>query len=198
MSNAVSSYSTWGAHRGQYAETFREIGACVVAIEANPELVREIRRHFPGIDVEEVALGSAEGEAVLRLGADTNHSTLSEEWASKIPERWVGATRVRVTTLDGLIARYGTPTMVKIDVEGYESEVLAGLSMPIRTIMFEYLVDLPNVTRAVVRRLEQLAPYRFHVVGTDTSVDGSGLLAQLGTEGSGDIVATIDESHVIA
>ena len=49
-----------GAHRGHYAETLREIGARVVAVEANPDLAAEIRRHFPGLVVEETAVGRKE------------------------------------------------------------------------------------------------------------------------------------------
>jgi hypothetical protein len=67
----------------------------------------------------------------------------------------VDAFVVEVSTLDELIAVYGEPAFCKIDVEGFEAAVLAGLTRPIRTLSFEYvpsahdaaLVALDNVAR---------------------------------------------------
>jgi hypothetical protein len=44
---------------------------------------------------------------------------------------------VKMTTLDLLIQEYGVPDYVKVDVEGYELEVLRGLTHPVRMISFE-------------------------------------------------------------
>lgn len=43
-----------------------------------------------------------------------------------------------MTTLDDVIAEYGVPGFCKIDVEGYESNVLEALSKRIPYISFEY------------------------------------------------------------
>ena len=45
-----------------------------------------------------------------------------------------------MTTLDILIEKFGVPKFIKIDVEGYELEVLKGLSHSIHLISFEYTV----------------------------------------------------------
>jgi FkbM family methyltransferase len=153
-----------GAHRGHYAETFREIGARVVAVEANPELAMQITRHFPGISVEAVAVGSESGELPFHVGRDTEHSTLSASWAGKKPDRWVSEVRVPVRTLDWLIERHGPPAFCKIDVEGYEHEALLGLSRPLRALSFEFQCADTAVAVSAVRRLAELGDYRFNVV----------------------------------
>ena len=71
---------------------------------------------------------------------------------------------VEVTTLDALIAAHGIPRFVKIDVEGYEAEVLAGLSQPVPWIALEYLPAAPEVAQAGVARLAALGDYAFNLV----------------------------------
>jgi FkbM family methyltransferase len=109
-----------GAHRGHYAETFMELGARVVAVEPNPALADEIRRHYPQITVVAKAVGAKPGTAELTLGRDTEHSTLSTEWASRHTGRWNGTVTVEVTTLAELIGAYGRPLLL---LHGYEFAV---------------------------------------------------------------------------
>ena len=47
---------------------------------------------------------------------------------------------IKINTLDNLIAIYGIPKFCKIDVEGYEEEVLKGLSVKVPYISFEYTI----------------------------------------------------------
>ncbi len=46
--------------------------------------------------------------------------------------------KVPVTTLDDAIKSYGLPSFCKIDVEGFEMQVLRGLSQPIKVMTLEY------------------------------------------------------------
>jgi hypothetical protein len=50
--------------------------------------------------------------------------------------RWDNVISVPLVTLDELIARYGEPQFCKIDVEGFEHEVLSGLSQPLPALSF--------------------------------------------------------------
>jgi len=52
-------------------------------------------------------------------------------------ERWRRRVRVPAITLDQLIGRYGEPRFLKLDVEGFEGEALAGLSRPLGALSFE-------------------------------------------------------------
>jgi hypothetical protein len=74
-------------------------------------------------------------------------SSFSKEWIDAIKKsgrfsdyNWNKEQVTEIETLDNLISKYGKPQFIKIDVEGYEYEVLAGLSQPIMTISFEYTI----------------------------------------------------------
>jgi hypothetical protein len=56
-----------------------------------------------------------------------------------------------------LIEKYGIPQFIKIDVEGYELEVLKGLSHPINAISFEYTVpEQAEKLVTCIKRIEEL------------------------------------------
>jgi hypothetical protein len=76
--------------------------------------------------------------------------------------RWDTAVPIKVTTLDALIATYGRPAFCKIDVEGYETAVLQGLSQPLPALSFEYIPAVKERAVACVRRLSELGLYRFN------------------------------------
>ena len=69
--------------------------------------------------------------------------------------RWDRSVEVAVTTLDELIAAHGDPAFCKIDVEGFEADVLAGLSRPLRALSFEYLPPAHDAALAVLERVER-------------------------------------------
>jgi len=88
------------------------------------------------VTIEPVAVGRASGTISMMVNPDNpTVSTASHEIVSAArdapgweAQRWTRTIRVPVTTLDSLIARHGMPAFIKIDVEGFELEVLAGLS----------------------------------------------------------------------
>ena len=71
---------------------------------------------------------------------------------------------VPVTTLDALIEAHGLPAFCKIDVEGSEAEVLAGLSQAVRGVSVEFVAGSLEVAAACVQRLDQLGVYEFNAV----------------------------------
>jgi FkbM family methyltransferase len=67
-----------------------------------------------------------------------------------------------------LAAEHGTPAFVKIDVEGFEDRVLAGLTQPVPALSFEFTTIAREVAARCLERLAQLGPYRFDVALGET------------------------------
>lgn len=122
-----------GASIGARTEIMLALGAKVIAFEPQPECAREIRaRNNGNLTVVEKAVGSEPSVGSL-------HLTTSPALASFEPvEVETGSLTVEITTLDEAIQKFGRPKFCKIDVEGFEVEVLKGLSQPIRGLSLEY------------------------------------------------------------
>jgi FkbM family methyltransferase len=162
-----------GAHVGSRLRAWLPLGARIIAVEPQPQCMRLLRRwygHHSRITLIEQAVGAMPGMAELFISPRTPTVTsLSLTWIEKIQSshgfeqvRWEYAVSVPVITLDQLIAAHGLPAFCKIDVEGYELEVLKGLSQPIPVLSFEYLPADLNPARRCIAHLAALGNYRFN------------------------------------
>lgn len=163
-----------GAHVGHRSRALAGAGAQVLAIEPQPLFADFIARHVvgPRIRLHRRAVGAAAGRAVLNIAPrHPTVSSLSTRWIEQVADvvdfrhvRWCERIEVEVTTLDALIARFGVPAFCKIDVEGLEAKILAGLSQPIELVAFEYNPATLDIAQACIDRLTTLGDYRFNRV----------------------------------
>jgi FkbM family methyltransferase len=162
-----------GAHAGNRTRAMLAAGARVVALEPQPLFHAWLARDLPkGVTLLRAAAGADPGRG--RLAISRLHPTVTSlvpgfaETMAAAPGfgyvRWDAEAEVDVTTLDALIAREGRPRFIKIDVEGGEATVLAGLSAPVDWIAFEALPTLPGVTTAALARLGTLGAYEFNFI----------------------------------
>jgi FkbM family methyltransferase len=163
-----------GSHVGDRIGAFRRCGARVVALEPQPDCARVIRAIYQGdkdVTVVESACGSKAGKLTLHINsANPTVTTASTEFVKAADgaggwegQTWDRSIDVPVTTLDALIEAHGLPAFVKIDVEGFEADVLAGLSQPLPCLSFEFTTIQRDVAFACLNRLADQAPYAFDV-----------------------------------
>ncbi len=162
-----------GAHVGNRIRVFLALGAQVIAVEPQPQMMRWLRwlygRH-PRVTLIAAAVGAQAGTATLHISRRTpTVSTLSADWITAVQQdpsfarvRWETAVSVPVLTLDELITRFGRPAFCKLDIEGYEVEALRGLSQPLPALSFEHIPAAAHLTIACTARLAELGTYQFN------------------------------------
>ena len=146
----------------------------MVAIEPQADFATWLRWQFKErdeIEVVETALAAEPGLASMHISpTNPTVTTLSSDWIDSVTKvdsfkdvAWQAPIQVPVTTLDRLIDSYGCPVFCKIDVEGFEAEVLKGLSQPIKALSIEFLPAAIEVALEAVDLLEALGRYRYNV-----------------------------------
>jgi FkbM family methyltransferase len=119
-----------GANFGYYSILATRLGAQAVAFEPDPANLQEFLQHVElnGFDnkirLERMAVFSRTGEISLDpASGQTPHGNAHVHASGDLA---TGAIKVPCTRLDDFVISNPVPTLVKIDVEGAESEVLKG------------------------------------------------------------------------
>ncbi len=201
-----------GANRGNYTKLFLQKGATVISIEPQKECIAFLKLRFAfskKVEIVPFGAGAEPGEQKFLISSSDATSSMNPNWVDKVKAskrfsqwnvEWKKSVTVQLTTLDLLMKKYGTPSYIKIDVEGFEMEVLKGLTQPVENISFEYtLPEMKNEAINCVNYLGSLGSYAFRseLTGDHQYVSREVILAEInvmcesGTLHNGDIFAAI-------
>jgi len=151
-----------GAYMGNRVEIFLGLGAKVVSIEPQEKCINYLKKRFsknPNFILIEKGLADKKGELSFSICEEADSiSTFSEDWKEGrfSDYQWNIKKTVPVTTLDNLIKEFGKPDFCKIDVEGFEKQVLMGLTSPIKYLSFEFVKEFFDDTKNCLDYLNSL------------------------------------------
>lgn len=153
-----------GANRGQSAEVYLAVGARVIAFEPQTDLHPEILQvcnRSPRLEIVALGLGDTEETRTFYMTSYDQVASLREDWEGTR----IGETTIEITTLNRQIERFGLPDYCKIDVEGWEPQVVNGLDKAIPIISFEYHISAKEIETAktVLRRIASLGNYSCNI-----------------------------------
>ena len=163
-----------GANVGEKAALFARVAQTVVCVEPDRTCVAALRRRFrsnPNVRIVHAGVSASSGTEILhQIEAGSCYNTFSPKWAALLtdtarprfasPPQIKAAVNVTMTTLDALIAEYGTPSYIKIDVEGSELSVIKGLSVSVPLLSFESILpDFRDETLEILTRLREHNPH---------------------------------------
>lgn len=168
-----------GANIGDRTESLTRICKIVIAVEPLPFIIKKLKSRFKynkKIIIEPFAIGEKESITDMYVSNIHTMSTLSADFIKNVYDKWSAppiyqhTIKVKTVTIDQLIQKYSIPYFIKVDVEGYELEVLNGLTHSIPYIAFEY--NPTNIEKAIqcIERLIKInSHYKFNIALEDTA-----------------------------
>jgi FkbM family methyltransferase len=123
-----------GAHYGDDTAWYLELGYRVVAVEANPELAKELEKKFihavrdKKLTVVNVAITEKDNETVPFYISQVVCRSSAKKYLAERDGNLAQTIDVATTRLSTLFEKYGTPYYCKIDIEGNDAIAINSLA----------------------------------------------------------------------
>jgi FkbM family methyltransferase len=163
-----------GANKGEYVDFFlSKAFDKVVAVEANPLMIEFLKDKYATdsrVEVVGKAISDVAGQTIdFWVCSDTGISSADLSWStigrfSRDPNYKWEKIQVRTTTIDQLVLLYGAPNHIKMDVEGYESVALRGMSLAYCPVRFEWEEEKIDELEQSLYHMKEIGYYYFGIV----------------------------------
>lgn len=166
-----------GAHHGLFTEKCKKLypESKIVALEANENLWEILHDKYTNnsdiIPLNYIVSDTTGKKEKFYLCDYDQISTASLDWINNSRFKdynYNNNTFVTTVNLDSLIKIFGDPDLIKIDVEGYEYEVISGLSKKVGDICFEWAEEQYEKINLTCKKLESIGYTEFgYILGDD-------------------------------
>jgi FkbM family methyltransferase len=170
-----------GANTGKWALANLTTNTSIIAVEASPTTFEVLKQDTQDKNItclNYAVTDSSEKTVSFYESVSNTLSTLDKRWLEdprsrfgiNSPYRGYGPYQeitVNSITLDKLVATYGVPDLLKIDVEGAENRVIRSLTQKARLLCFEWSAEWNIESFECIDHLESLGYNRFHVQNGD-------------------------------
>ena len=157
-----------GAHIGDKSKELIKNNIKVVMVEPQPFCLDQLNKLYsenPLVNIVPKGLGSSIQKMEMSINSETPViSTFAEHWklGRFSNSKWDKKITVDITTLDELIKKFGNPNYIKIDVEGFEHEVILGLTKKSGIVSFEFTSEFINDAHKSIDHLISLGYLDFN------------------------------------
>lgn len=161
-----------GANIGKWS--LSNVNNCekIIAVEASPKtfqkLVSTINNNSKIICLN-YAVCNSDDEYITFYDSNADTiSTLNRDWLDSENSRFYkydnyNVIKCKTIKIDNLIQKYGSPELIKIDVEGGEFESLSSLTQKVKNICFEWASETNSVTLLCLDHLSKLGYNQFAI-----------------------------------
>lgn len=166
-----------GGHVGLFTEEClnKYPDSKIVVIEANKDLYSNLHLKYnenPKVVALNYLVSETTGNIENFYLCDYSQiSTASIDWIQNSrfnSHNFYTSVGVMTVNLDSLIKIFGKPDLIKIDVEGYELEVISGLSQKVGEICFEWAEEQYDKINETCQKLKSLGYNNFgYIIGDD-------------------------------
>lgn len=164
-----------GANVGRWS--LENIGLCdkIVALEPDPNTFKLLQENTKSsnkpITCLNYAVCNSPNDEIEFYRCEFNTiSTLNVEWLSDEKSRFYGREgknyekiTCKTISIDRLIALFGVPKMIKVDVEGGEFQCISSLTQKVDLLCFEWASELKDIAFLCLGYLYSLGFTQFHI-----------------------------------